>query len=275
MEQFLRVLKSLISTYEPHLSDVRAHVGVHRLTPASLPVLLILERAGYDLHSLFKYSHVCSRIRNVILGNPSLWARFTLVNKLPVPLINAFARRSGDLGLVMKIVLHESTYDWPQDKLLRVLEIFKYCHKWTSASFSINEYVAKELERRFPTGEHTLLHTLQLSDGGLTHPLPSTLFYQNWSFPALNKCNLFHQDLDLPDLIAFLASSPNLKYLDLHMRTLRNTLPKFQEVILLRLEHLKIRTSSDSSNAIGDLHEAISCPSLKCLTPSLTASDSK
>lgn len=286
MEDFLRMLKLLAVSYEDHVCDVRGRVRVPRLTPENLPDELILDILEYDpsvrsilkdthslssditidLSPLIKYSHVCSRFRNLIMSRPPLpWGLIPLNTDLPPNIIHFIAHNSGTHGITVH-TRPSSTLkiNAQQEKPLEsLIALVAHCSKWTSAKFETVGFMSTKLESQFSREELPNIHTFEAQ--GWRKP-----FCMNWSMPRLNECSLQIQTLAVADVVSFLASTPRLTSLNLRFYdtissdSTTSTLDhQIGEACLPMLEYM---TFSSFSREMGEhFFEAISCPTLKNL----------
>lgn len=307
MEEFLGSLYRLATTCEAHISATRLRTCALRLTLDALPneviLYILLEYActdySMDLHLLVKFSHISSRIRNVILNLPFLWARIPLSLEFPAPLIAMITHRSGNLGLTVTVDAYWGAYDCGSGEVEGIglgtdsgqasfSELLKHFDRWADVAFTIiDDYSAQYIQGHLIHVTLTSIHTLRLIDERYDQ---RAQLCQDWAMPHLKEldwkgeniyplffaaawtlriCSLELSKPNLVDIIAFLSSTPSLTTLHLYWRTLGpsdSNKSVTQMASLLNLENLDINLHGSSSESTARLLDAILCPGLKHLS---------
>lgn len=303
MEALLDGLQSfaatLVSTYESHIDTTRLCVRTPYLTIESLPNEIIhhIVKDAFVDHpraaSLIKYSHICSKFRDVILESPSLWSSITLYPSMPTGLMQTIIRRSSTLGLIVDIdIMDEARYKPYQAQPVRfssclpgLSTMFKQNHRWRKLLLRLDDdESAKILLNQFPRANLTSVRSLEVDDvGGL-----ETDLFKKWAFPRLTElswhsrkasppmgmatqllhhCTLLLGPSHLMNITTFLNAASGLRTLELQLELLAEYEPaESPKIRLSHLEHLEDFSSNDGFGTYAPLLKGILCPGLKHLT---------
>lgn len=303
MEALLDGLQSfaatLVSTYESHIDSTRLCVRTPRLTVESLPneiIHHIVKDAFVDYPSpiaasLIRYSHICSKFRDVILESPSLWSSITLYPSMHTSLIQTIIRRSSTLGLNVDI---DITHDLYREQPVRdtyglsgLSTMFKQNHRWRNLLLTLNDdESAKIILKHFPRANFTSVRSLEVADySGLEtdlfekwlFPRLEELFWDSQTFPPLGMATqmLHHCILSLGQsashlisIATFLNAASGLRTLELELAFPDDYEPaEFQKIRLSHLERLEDYSRHDGwFGTYAPLLKGILCPGLKHLT---------
>lgn len=290
--EWLRQAEALLGALELRPLSLEARVSGYRtrlpkLTIECLPdeiLGFILDLAIYDPLRARRTSRTCLRFRIVIMNTPSIWTNFYLDSSMTAHFITITGQRSGALGLQASINSHDHYFKLPSQLNDSMTALFSYSHKWVSISVSACKDVTELIQTCFPSPNLGRVRTFDFCcDRDTSH------FYQNWSMPnlryviierfmplsssrlwrdatTLTKCKMMPTfDPEFADIISFLAATPNLEWLHMDLKNLRDSIPQsvIQLADLSKLEYLKVVICRSFPGSINRLLASISSPNLE------------